>query len=337
MSGEEFDIFNQAPSLSTRLLASIEERFLGACSIMEAMLPALRDRCDVRTGGEPILITEEMLLFTEWFLLVLKDPSDEIVESGLGMISTFSEKPTQRREPGLIGEDSRELVSVSSVEAMRSSVGAVACSSAGWPNGVLGRLVLSLGEGSAEGTIMLLMSWLESAAERRCACPRLPVFPGIGRALLGSGTSNAVGLVGLVLSALDNPNLESPPTNSLVPLLCPLRGVNGSGASAVGSIDVSCKPEVLSALKEKLGSAEVVLLWAAVLLLALTGCAPGTPRCIDIGRRREGAGPIWPFEGLGVRGCMGNEKVGLGTISNLGSVRATCPDMIFEMLLACLW
>ena len=286
-----------------------------------------------------MLITEEMLLFTEWFLLVLKDPSDEIVESGLGIISTFSEKPTQRREPGLIGEDSRELVSVSNVEAMRSSGGAVACSSAGWPSGVFGRLVLSLGTGSSVGVgvIMVFTSWLESAAERRCACPRLPPCPGTGKALLGSGTSNAVVLVGLVLSALEKPNLESPPTNSLVPLLCPLRGVNCGSASLAGSIVVSCKPEVLSALNEKLGSAEVVLLWVVLLLLLLAGCAPGTPRCIDIGRRREGAGPIWPFEGLGVRGCIGNEKVGLGTITNSGSVWATCPDMMFETLLVCLW
>lgn len=153
--------------------------------------------------------------------------------------------------------------------------------------------MLSLGKGSSEGTIILLTSWLESAAERRCACPRLPPCPGTGRALLGSGTSNAVGLVGLVLSALENPNLESPPTNSLVPLLCPLRGVNGSGASVAESVDGSCKPDVFSALKEKLGSAEVVLLWVLMLLVLLpTGCAPGTPRCIDVGRRREGAGPI---------------------------------------------
>jgi hypothetical protein len=112
----------------------------------------------------------------------------------------------------------------------------------------------------------------------------------MGKALLGSGTSKAVVLVGLVLRALERPNLESPPTNSLVPLLCPLRGVNCGGASVAGSIEGSCKPEVLSALKEKLGSAEVVLLWVFALLL--TGCAPGTPRCIDIGRRLEGAGPI---------------------------------------------
>ena len=290
ISGEEFESFSHAPSLSTGLPISMEDRFLGACSTIAAMLPALRERCEVRTGGEPMLIKEEILLLTEWFLLVLNDPSDEITDSGLGMISTFSENPTQRRDPGLTGEDSRELVSVSSPEAERSSGGAAACSSAGWPRGVFGKLVLSLGRGSsAEGTIIVLTSWLESAAERRCACPRLPPCPGTGRALLGSGTSNAVGLVGLVLSALENPNLESPPTNSLVPLLCPLLGVNGSGASVAKSIDGSCKPDVFSALKEKLGSAEVVLLWA---LLLLAGCAPGTPRCIDVGRRREGACPI---------------------------------------------
>ena len=78
-----------------------------------------------------MLITEEMLLLTEWFLLVLKDPSDEITESGLGIISTFSEKPTQRRDPGLAGEESRELISESSPEAERSSGGAAVCSSAG--------------------------------------------------------------------------------------------------------------------------------------------------------------------------------------------------------------
>jgi hypothetical protein len=158
MSGEEFELFNQAPSLSTRLPISMEDRFLGACSTMAAMLPALSERCEVRTGGEPILITEDMLLLTEWFLLVLKDPSDEITESGLGMISTFSEKPTQRRDPGLIGEESREPVSVSSSGVERSSGDAAACTSAGWPNGVFGKLVLSLGKGSSVGTIMVFTS-----------------------------------------------------------------------------------------------------------------------------------------------------------------------------------
>jgi hypothetical protein len=99
-----------------------------------------------------------MLLLTEWFLLVLKDPSDEITESGLGMISTFSEKPTQRRDPGLIGEESREPDSVSSSGVELSSGDAAACTSAGWPNGVFGKLVLSLGKGSSVGTIMVFTS-----------------------------------------------------------------------------------------------------------------------------------------------------------------------------------
>jgi hypothetical protein len=71
--GEEIDasnaellgVFNQAPSLSTRLLISTEERFRGACSMMEFMLPALSERRDIRAGGEPMLITEEILLLTE--------------------------------------------------------------------------------------------------------------------------------------------------------------------------------------------------------------------------------------------------------------------------------
>lgn len=150
---------------------------------------------------------------------------------------------------------------------------------------MFGRLLLSLGEASWDGNMIDITSWLESAADRRCACPRLPAGPGIGRLLLASG---AVNLVGLVLSALETPNRESPPTNSLPPLLCPLRGVSCGGASAVGSIVGSCKPEVLSALKEKLGSADVVLL----CVLVVAGCASGTPKCIDIGRRREGAGPM---------------------------------------------
>lgn len=106
----------------------------------------------------------------------------------------------------------------------------------------------------------------------------------------------------------------------------------GAGeASAVGSVGDSCRPDVFSALKEKLGRADVVLLCAPVL----PGCAPGTPRCIDIGRRREGAGPVCKFDGLGPLGCMGKENVGFGTISNFGSVTATLPDMMLEMLLAC--
>jgi hypothetical protein len=207
-----------------------------------------------------MLITEEMLLLTEWFLLVEKEPSEEIVDSGRGMISTFSEKPTQRRDPGLVGDASLELESISGTETERSSGSPDAYSSTRWPIGVFGRLALSLGELFSDGAIMVITSWLESAAERRCACPRFPPCPDTGRAALGSRVSGAVVLVGLVLSALETPNLESPPTNSLPPLLCPLFGVNRGGASVAGSIEVSCRPEVLSALKAKLGSADVVLL-----------------------------------------------------------------------------
>jgi hypothetical protein len=194
--------------------------------------------------------------------------------------------------------------------------------------------VLVLGGVSAVGSIMDMTSWLDNAADRRCACPLFIEGPGTGSALIGSSVdgSAAVALVGLVLRALVKPSLESPPTNSLPPLLCPLRGVSAGEASTVGSKGVSCKPDVLSALNEKLGRADVVLLCAPPVH---SGCAPGTPRCIDIGRRREGARPVCRFDGLGPLGCMGKENVGFGTISNFGSVTATLPDMILEMLLAC--
>lgn len=133
---------------------------------------------------------------------------------------------------------------------------------------MFGKLVLILGKGSSVGSIILLTSWLDRAADLRCACPRLPVCPGTGSALLllGSGTGSAVALVGLVLSAFDTPNLESPPTNSLPPLLCPRRGVVCGGASpAESSGDNSWRPVVFAALNEKLGRADVVLLCELVL------------------------------------------------------------------------
>jgi hypothetical protein len=58
-------VFNHAPSLSTRLLISTEERFRGGCSMIEDMLLALRERREILGGGEPMLITEVMLLLTE--------------------------------------------------------------------------------------------------------------------------------------------------------------------------------------------------------------------------------------------------------------------------------
>lgn len=149
------------------------------------MLLPLRERCGVRVGREPILITEDILLFTECPLLVDTEPSDEMTESGLGIISTFSEKPTRGRDPGLLGEESRDSDLGSIDVAGFSSTGAVRGASVGRSIGVLGRLELSLGSGSAVGSMMLLTSWLDKAADRRCACPRLPVLSGTGNVGLG--------------------------------------------------------------------------------------------------------------------------------------------------------
>lgn len=78
-----------------------------------------------------MLMMDEMLLFTEWPLDVENDPSDEIVERGLGMISTFSENPTRGRDPGLAGDESRDPESVSGSETERSRTGAGVVASAG--------------------------------------------------------------------------------------------------------------------------------------------------------------------------------------------------------------
>lgn len=105
-----------------------------------------------------MLIMDEMLLFTEWPLDVENDPSDEIVESGLGMISMFSENPTRGRDPGLDGDESLDAESVSGKVTGQSRTGAGAGTAAGCSNGVFGKLVLSLGMGSSAGSIMLLTS-----------------------------------------------------------------------------------------------------------------------------------------------------------------------------------
>jgi hypothetical protein len=81
-----------------------------------------------------------------------KEPSDEMVESGLGMISTFSENPTRGRDPGLDGDESREPNSALEKETDRSNAGVL--DSPGRPNGVFGRLVLILGGVSSVGSIM---------------------------------------------------------------------------------------------------------------------------------------------------------------------------------------
>lgn len=120
-----------------------------------------------------MLMTEDMLLLTECPRIVdIERPvSDEIVDSGRGMISTFSEKPTRGRDAGLVGDPSRSEADADSSSLLAGSV--AGRSTAGWSNGVDGKLELSLGVGSV-GSIMFLTSWLDRAADRRCACPRLP-------------------------------------------------------------------------------------------------------------------------------------------------------------------
>jgi hypothetical protein len=99
--------------------------------MIEDMLLALRERREILGGGEPMLITEVMLLLTEWVLLIEKEPSEEIVESGLGIISTFSENPTRGRDPGLDGDESREPNSALEKDTDRSNTGVLAADSAG--------------------------------------------------------------------------------------------------------------------------------------------------------------------------------------------------------------
>lgn len=161
-------LFSHSPSFSIRLLTSIDERALGACSLIEAMLVVLSECRWLRAEGglgEPMLIIEEMLLSSECPRTVDIEPSvsEEMVESGRGMISTLSEKPTRGRDTGLVGEESRSESSVlfsASVTGIETDLSRTRCSGsavAGCSSGVLGRLELSLGTGSL-GCMMLLAS-----------------------------------------------------------------------------------------------------------------------------------------------------------------------------------
>lgn len=83
-------------------------------------------------------------------------------------------------------------------------------------------------------------SWLESAAERRCAWPRRPA--GLGGGMVGDARPLSV-FVGLVLmTAMASPPLILPPTYSLPPRLWPwpfgLAGID-CGESGGLSIDES--------------------------------------------------------------------------------------------------
>lgn len=96
--------------------------------------------------------------------------SDEIVDSGRGMYSTLSENPTRGRDGGLAatsanggpnGSDSPSWISGAELDCSRTA------DSAGCSNGVFGKLLLR--RGTSVGCMTLPTSWLEIAAERRCA------------------------------------------------------------------------------------------------------------------------------------------------------------------------
>ena len=97
--------------------------------------------------------------------------SEEIVESGRGMYSMLSEKPTRGREGFLGGsvsdsEDTGLNVSDNAfgAEMARSSGGTWSEDSMG----VLGKLLLRRGS-AVTGRTMVLISWFDTAVERRCA------------------------------------------------------------------------------------------------------------------------------------------------------------------------
>jgi hypothetical protein len=96
-------LFSHSPSFSTRLLISTEDFALGfGSSSSGALSEGLDGRVDGGLG-DPRLSTEDMLLLTECPRMVDMElsVSEEMVDSGLGMISTLSEKPTRGRDGGL--------------------------------------------------------------------------------------------------------------------------------------------------------------------------------------------------------------------------------------------
>ena len=131
---------------------------------------------------------------------------------------------------------------------------------------------------------------------------------------MGTGSGSAFDLVGLELRALDTPNLESPPTNSLPPLRCPLRdGVTGalSSVSLGVSGGVALRPDVFAELKLKLGKVDAALTCAFAKL-----CGCGMSICMDAGRRLGIS--VSRREVSAVDGCLGNENSGFITISIRG-------------------
>lgn len=157
--------------------------------------------------------------------------------------------------------------------------------------------------------MMLVASWFDMAADRRCAWPRRP----FGGPVAGIGRGKALLLVGLELMAPPTPKRESPPTNSLPPRRCPrLDGVIATSSEGVnGGVVASLRPEASLALKLKLGNVDTARRWVKDELCEGPDCA-----CIDNGRRGEGFGRACASFG---RGRAGKEKSGLEIISILGA------------------
>jgi len=100
----DVELLNHSPSFSIRLLISSEDLALGfgSYSFSGAVLSDVR-RYRAEGGlGVLKLSTDEILLFTEWPRMVDMElsVSDEMVESGRGMYSILSEKPTLGRDGG---------------------------------------------------------------------------------------------------------------------------------------------------------------------------------------------------------------------------------------------
>lgn len=222
--------------------------------------------CVRNDGGLGVLRlrTDEMLLLTEWPRLVDMElsVSEDMVESGLGMYSTFSENSTRGLDGGRVGDSGKGTDSDSSSLAIEGCETCPGCS-----NGVLGRLLLNRGCGSG-GDIRKLRSCPEIAVDLRCLCPPFGVM------------GMAVDFVGLELIALRAP---TPPTSSLTFLLCPPRGVASRDSFRSDWSSCSgCRPEVSVALKLKLGSAETPRM---CLLSAVRGRGLALLVWNDIGRR----------------------------------------------------
>jgi hypothetical protein len=138
--------------------------------IFKPLLAAVED------GGlcAPALTMDVMLPVTEWLAKMvdrLLDVSEEIVDSGRGMNSTVSEKPTRARGrvseavPRWIGGlDDLVCETISSPAPVISPTGLCGSDRADAPNGVVGALVPLL---SFAGFMIFEISWLDIAPDRR--------------------------------------------------------------------------------------------------------------------------------------------------------------------------